>query len=264
MRMFRRYGRMLLSRRYKTTRKAYRAYGRRGPKYSIYRQPLQVGVTNRAVKPAARYGATPFPVQGMALNTFFTWSVDTPATALGGLCNGELRFTLNDLWDPNAGIGGSTARWNGTLQRAYKRYIIHTATVTVDFFSRQNTTAFPDTAFMAFRSSDQLSVNWNGKGAQEIPSYPTATVVDCPNQDAGTNARIVKTFKLWEIEGLTYSQYMARWDLYGNLFNASPSRSIQLVLGCFSNAGFDGRIVTCRVQIAFKGRAMQLNTLDFE
>lgn len=77
-------------------------------------------------------------------------------------------------------------------------------------------------------------------------------------------ARFHKTIKLWELEGLTYQQWMANYREFGAQMGSNPARGQLMRVGVFDKNGGSGVGLNITVRMTFRAILMQIEQQDYQ
>ena len=227
---------------------------------NVYRAEHMGGVP-LTVGPFNGIAAQPFPQRRIIENQFID-VIGLPATTLAGICSAEENYRLNSLFDPRFSAGGNATTWQTTFANVYRRYLVTHVTVDVTLLNTNNSN-FPATFGVTVQNSEE-GFTLAGKSIGVIGQHPSIATVDVPGQAGGGTARFRKTIKLWELEGLTYQQWMCNFLAYGATMGANPSRQLLMRMGVFDKQGNNGTALNATVRLTYRAVLFQVEQADYQ
>lgn len=154
-------------------------------------------------------------------------------------------FRLNSLFDPLlSGAGTNHQPYSfDQLSGLYRQYKVTAVTVELTFYGPSNGRMF---GAAQFRSSQDTGPDCNGRNYYDIGERNGGWVSTISN--AGNRVAIMRQrVNLWELEGLTFDQYIAD-DTYEALMSANPQKSplLELAVGDFDSNASSSCIYTIK------------------
>lgn len=169
----------------------------------------------------------------------------------------EQVFRLNSLADPDFTGGGHQPYGFDTLQTIYSRYKVHSVMIELTFNTPSNNEIV---ASMVSAPQDPVTLS----------SFDLNTLIERPNVDLQPISqnepvkRIVKTFNIWDIVGMTKSQFDADISDYASTVVLNPIKVAFLRLAMAESSGTlaqDVANVSVHIKLTYHCRLWDRKTL---
>lgn len=242
-----------------TVRRGFRSFQSRPRSTGLFKNVIHgtsVGGLQRRVdripKAFACFNKCGFPVF-MPMHVSFGEVMPAVITSgAGGTANGEQLYRLNGPYNPRYSAGGTSAQTWAVWQGIYNKYIVHSVDVELNFSFGSASTGIPVVLIQPTDGSKSLNGLSPNQAVQDncIATYPLNKVATGDGQQIGDKFRL----KLWEIEGLTYQQYMCNEASYGSLTNAVPTKTSFLRVSMCDINGSSGTNAIVEIKLTFHGR----------
>lgn len=178
--------------------------------------------------PWARYMKASFPPR-MRINDKYADVERTLSVTTAGVCNASFLYRLNDPFDPYNGVGGGgPPEWFTTLAAVYNKYLITSCDVEITYYAPTQNTLVAGALIHAADDADDPS----GKTADYMlqrRNYACARLTSTSGE--GSSRTVSAHIKCWEVEGLTYQQYVDQALSYGALVTTDPLKIIYCRIG---------------------------------
>lgn len=170
----------------------------------------------------------------------------TFTSGAGGICGTEQAMSINNLYDPNLTGGGHQPYCFDQLAALYGRYIVKKVSFDIDWSDPSGDGMFV-VAMLQGNSSGTALTGMTRDRVTELPFCASAEL----NNTGSQIEHFKKTISIWELLGITKTQYMGSSTLYGAAVGTNPSVPVYLRFSCGSIRGTAGDTVIGQVRIIF-------------
>jgi len=170
-----------------------------------------------------------------------------PTTTVAGVGSNEFIYKLNDVYDPYLGASLiNNPEYLTTFQALYFRMIVYKVDVQVEFSHPTQSTQV-GVALLQCSSGTQTTL----QAYDYLASKRDINIVNMSQGGASANVPLNFSVNLWELEGLTFDQYMSDMTDYSAAVNGSPTKSPYLRIGTNDPDGNSGASVKTKVRLCF-------------
>lgn len=167
----------------------------------------------------------------------------------------EIVLQLNSLYSPEASGGHQPRYFDQLTPTPYKKYRVYEVGVRVTFLDPSSVTCYGCLQVRSSQDSSTVTVQ-NG---WDVAERPGGWRMQIPG--SGTRqCNFCKVFKIWEIEGMSYNQWLAD-DGFDANYSANPAAITKLALGMGDYAiPTSNPYCYCIVDMTFKARLYGAST----
>jgi len=179
------------------------------------------------------------------------------SSTTSGACGTEWVFRLNSLYDPDFTYTGHQPYGFDQLAAIYGQYIADRVDIEV---IASDPTA-DGLALCAVVQPSQASTTVSGKLADQISEQELGAVAYLNNTGA-QKVRLVRSFDLATVEGITRAQYNGQLSVYGAAISANPSLSPWLRIALSDMNGVSGSACRVMINLVYHCRFYRRNVLS--
>lgn len=168
---------------------------------------------------------SPVAVFGTRLNTRLTYGVNIAPGTVGSVptASGH-RFRLSSLYDPDATGTGQQPYNYDTLTAIYRSYIVTACYVDVTFNNPTRPGLWVGWSIHGINDTNSAP---NGMTLGDLMSRPNVVCTQISSTGTQSVTCRVKV-EPWVLFGITRTQYMSLFDVYGAAYNSNPNQPVEL------------------------------------
>jgi len=194
--------------------------------------------------PLPRYFDSSFPMR-TTFRLAATDQLTLTAPTAGGVCNGEVIYRPNDMYDIRLAAGGPEFEYATTYNNLYQWYQVHTVEFDISWYAATSSTLWCAVMLQPPEAGYSLS----GKSVYEITKDRQIQTFPILNgTSAGPTSQRFRVY-LPHLSGLTKAQWDANFQEYGAKWGSSPTKTPWLRIGLFDPTGAAG--ANCQFTITF-------------
>jgi len=130
----------------------------------------------------------------------------------------KYRFRLNSVYDPDVTGTGEQPYQYDQLTAIYTKYIVRSATVHITFNDPTSSGMFVGWSYHTATTSNDDPAGKTLGDLMSRPNFQCVPITSYGNESVSLSIKV----PIWEVFGLSATQYLAVTDQYGASYNANP------------------------------------------